>query len=327
MVAAGVQRVTLASDDPAVVALQIIDDWDETNRAAVNPIVGQAGIAAGAGIVGVTVPRVTLASDDPAVAALQIMDDWDDNYRAAVNTIAGQVGVAGGSGIVSVLTQRVVLATDVALPAGTNAIGKLSANTGIDIGDVGVLSIAAGDNNIGNVDVVTLPNVTLAAGTNTNEVVGDAAHDAVIAGNPVAIGVRANANEPATPVADGDATHLWADLLGRLVVLTGHPSPEAPVTANGSASGLSVIATPGASLSLHICKVCITNRAAAENVVSLRDGAAGTIRTTINCAADGGGANLDYGARGWKLTANTALVADIASASADINVLEYYIAA
>jgi hypothetical protein len=43
------------------------------------------------------------------------------------------------------------------LPAGTNAIGKLAANTGVDIGDVDILSIAAGDNNIGNVDIVTVP--------------------------------------------------------------------------------------------------------------------------------------------------------------------------
>lgn len=46
-----------------------------------------------------------------------------------------------------------------ALPAGSNAIGKLAANNGVDIGDVDVKSIAAGDNNIGNVDVVTLPTI------------------------------------------------------------------------------------------------------------------------------------------------------------------------
>ena len=155
---------------------------------------------------------------------------------------------------------------------------------------------------------------------------GKAAHDAVISGNPVQLGARANLNEPAV-VADGDVTHLWADLLGRLVVLPGHPNPEVPVTANGSAAGLSVIAAPGASLSLYICKVTVMNRAAAETVISLREGAAGSIRTTLNAAADGGGANLDYGARGWKLPANTALVADIGAASADINVTEYYIAA
>jgi len=47
-----------------------------------------------------------------------------------------------------------------ALPAGTNAIGKLAANNGVDIGDVDVKSIAVGDNNIGNVDVVTLPTIS-----------------------------------------------------------------------------------------------------------------------------------------------------------------------
>lgn len=58
----------------AVTALQIIDDWDETNRAAVNLIASQAGITGGAGAVGANTPRVTLASDDPAVALLTTMD-------------------------------------------------------------------------------------------------------------------------------------------------------------------------------------------------------------------------------------------------------------
>ena len=40
-----------------------------------------------------------------------------------------------------------------ALPAGTNAIGKLAANSGVDIGDVDVLSIAAGANLIGDVGI------------------------------------------------------------------------------------------------------------------------------------------------------------------------------
>lgn len=42
-----------------------------------------------------------------------------------------------------------------ALPAGTNAIGKLAANSGVDIGDVDVTSIAAGSNLIGNVGIGT----------------------------------------------------------------------------------------------------------------------------------------------------------------------------
>lgn len=67
------------------------------------------------------------------------------------------------------------------LPAGTNAIGKLAANSGVDIGDVDVTSLPslpAGTNNIGDVDVLTLPalptgsnvigQVTANAGTNLN---------------------------------------------------------------------------------------------------------------------------------------------------------------
>lgn len=111
-VGTGTQRMTLASDDPAVTALQIMDDWDESDRAKVNLIVGQAGIAAGAGAVGATVPRMTLASDDPAVTALQIIDDWDESDRAKINPIVGQAGVAAGAGAVGATTQRVTLASD-----------------------------------------------------------------------------------------------------------------------------------------------------------------------------------------------------------------------
>lgn len=77
-------------------------------------------------------------------ASASVLDDWDETNRAAVNTISGQVGVQGNSGAVSANTQRVVLATDVALPAGTNAIGKLAANSGVDIGDVDVTSAVSG---------------------------------------------------------------------------------------------------------------------------------------------------------------------------------------
>jgi len=57
------------------------------------------------------------------------LDDWDETNRAAVNTIAGQIGVQGASGTVTALTQRVVLATDVALPTGTNILGRVGHDT------------------------------------------------------------------------------------------------------------------------------------------------------------------------------------------------------
>jgi len=62
-VAANTPRTTLASDDPAVVALQVIDDWDESDRAKVNPIAGQAGVQGGSGTVTALTQRVVLATD------------------------------------------------------------------------------------------------------------------------------------------------------------------------------------------------------------------------------------------------------------------------
>ena len=63
--------------------------------------------------------------------------------------------------------QKVVSSTGqvadiVQLLAGTASIGKLAANSGVDIGDVDVTSISAGDNNIGNVDLAS----AIPAGTN-----------------------------------------------------------------------------------------------------------------------------------------------------------------
>lgn len=115
--AASSRPVALSNEDLTQItgtatSLAIIDDWDESDRAKVNVIVGQAGITAGAGAVAANTPRVTHASDDPAVTALQIIDDWDETDRAKVNLIVGQAGVAAGAGAVGATTQRVTLASD-----------------------------------------------------------------------------------------------------------------------------------------------------------------------------------------------------------------------
>lgn len=111
--------------------------------------------------------------------------------------------------------------------------------------------------------------------------------------------------------------------------VTLHPTPEAPVTVNATASGnTTVIAAPGASLSLYICKASVHNRDAANVVVALQDGAGGTSRWRAELAAEGGGALIDFGARGWKLTANTLLNVNLSAVgSVDVNVTDFYIAA
>ena len=97
------------------------------------------------------------------------------SVKAALRAIATALGVTAldlGSGTAGTRTLRVyqdpasqnangqttganstpvVWASDIALPAGTNAIGKLAANSGVDIGDIDVTSISAGENHLGEV--------------------------------------------------------------------------------------------------------------------------------------------------------------------------------
>lgn len=79
----------------------------------------------------------------------------------AVCTNAGTFAVqAAQSGTWNIGTVTAVTGITNALPAGTNAIGKLAANSGVDIGDVDVTSIAAGTNTIGG--VISQPSTTAA---------------------------------------------------------------------------------------------------------------------------------------------------------------------
>jgi hypothetical protein len=107
-----VVRGTGSDSNAAATSLAIMDDWDESDRAKVNLIVGQAGVTAGAGAIAANTPRATLASDDPAVASLGVIDDWDESDRAKVNLIVGQAGVAAGAGTAGATTQRMTLASD-----------------------------------------------------------------------------------------------------------------------------------------------------------------------------------------------------------------------
>jgi hypothetical protein len=146
------------------------------------------------------------------------------------DTAASSSGTDGDFSTLNVnATGRLYTSTtvDAALPAGTNNIGDVDVLTlpaipagNNNIGDVDIASIAAGDNNIGNVDVVTLP--ALPAGTNN---IGDvdvltlpgAAHDAAISGNPVRIAGRAMTADY-TSVASGDTADLLCTLNGKQVI-------------------------------------------------------------------------------------------------------------
>ena len=117
----------------------------------------------------------------------------DDALDAAISGSELQVDVVG------------------ALPAGTNAIGKLAANSGVDIGDVDILSIAAGDNNIGNVDVLSV--IPGTGATNLGKAI-DTATGATDTGI-LALATRDDALSALTPI-DCDNVQLRTDANGAL---------------------------------------------------------------------------------------------------------------
>ena len=98
--------------------------------------------------VSVDAGSVTLTAGDIQIGAVEIKNAADDT-RAKVLAASTAAGATDTPLVVA-------LHPSSPLGAGSAAIGKLAANTGVDIGDVDVTSIAAGDNNIGNVDVVTV---------------------------------------------------------------------------------------------------------------------------------------------------------------------------
>lgn len=157
---------------------------------------------------------------------------------------------------------------------------------------------------------------------------GKTPHDDPVDGNPLLVGFYASLDEPTEVSGDGDSVRAWGDRFGRQVVLIGHSDPEPPASVNATASGnTTVIAAPGASVSLHICKGSIHNADNSNVTVQLQDGAGGTTRWAAELASQGGGSLFDFGARGWKLTANTLLNINLSgSGDVRINVTEYYIA-
>jgi len=183
----------------------------------------------------------TLAADDitsvlyQRVKLVEGADGVNDGDVSAANPLPVELRDADGTAAADItsikaaveLIDNAVSGTELqvdivaALPAGTNAIGKLASNTGVDIGDV---------------DVLSLP-----ASTNTIEVVGDAAENAAVAGNPVLSGGRYDLT-PRT-LGDGDVGAIALDADGAVQVADGGNSLtiDGTVTANLSATDNAVL--------------------------------------------------------------------------------------
>ena len=267
------------------------DPTGTTTQPVSGTVTANLGTIAGAAL------ETTLGSVKTAV---ELIDNAVSGAGFNVTQLGG-AAVPIGAGLEATAV-RVTLPTDgtgvVKLGAGTAEIGKLAAGSA-NIGDVDILTIAAGDNNIGNVDVVTMPNVTLNAGTNTNEVVGDAAHDAAIAGNPVRVGLRA-VSADITAVTTGDTCDAISDLVGKQVVLP-YAIPEnfikgATAAITGTAA-TEVFAAQAAGIRSHLTQITVTNsHATVGTVVEIWDGitATGTLMHRGYAAPAGGGFSCSF---------------------------------
>ena len=143
-----------ADTDAIKTSVQLLDNAVDGNYLNVNANIAGTDFVGGAGSVGGGVQRVTLASDDPAVvdlAAIEVL-----LTAANVDHAANEVLLTGIDADTNAIKTAVEiidnaisgseLQVDVvaSLPAGSAAIGKLAANSGVDIGDVDVTSIVPG---------------------------------------------------------------------------------------------------------------------------------------------------------------------------------------
>lgn len=196
---AGTQRVTIATNDVVPISgtltaiTNVVHVDDNTGSLTVDnngTFVVQATIAAGATNIA-KAEDVGSANADVGVPAMAIRkatpantSDADGDYEM-LQMSAGRLWTSA--------------TIDAALPAGTNAIGKLSANSGVDIGDVDITSIAAGTNRLGSVRLVDSSDadLTAAKGSQTSRAVG--VQNLIDAG-------RTNLNFYATTAAAGSTT-------------------------------------------------------------------------------------------------------------------------
>lgn len=140
------------------------------------------------------------------------------------------------------------------------------------------------------------------------------------------VAVQTDGTDPTAVSAEGDAAALRTDMNRILLVNQTHPRGSTVSADYASAqTNVSVIAAPGASLSIYITDIMLSNGATAGNV-TLLDGSGGTVKWEAYPAINGG-AVLTGLRQPIKLTANTALCLTSTTVTTHSIFIGYYIAA
>lgn len=230
---------------------------------------------------------VTNAGLTELAAAINASSQMDVNIAASGATVpvsnAGLTELAAAINASSQMDVNIA-ASGATVPisnAGITTIAGAVSGTEMQV-DV-VAALPAGTNNIGDVDVLTIPGI-----------VGTIADDATTPGSPVMIGGTAKETDGTTPgtvSAEDDVARLITDRNRRLLVNTAHPFLwKANENHSSAQTNNALKAAPGSGLSLYITDIIISNGATAGTVKLVEDtgGTPADIAGPYYFAANGG---------------------------------------
>lgn len=261
-----------------------------------------------------------------ALTSLQLIDDvvyTDDTSTHATGTSKGilMMGAATPTdtavnandigALAMTLNRELLVQVNTALPAGSNAIGKLAANTGVTIGAV---EIAASQ---------TLATVTTVS-TLTTLTGGGIAHDSPDSGNPIKVGAKAVSTlATATMVSAADRTDAVSDVDGSIITRMNFPlgdlKSDAASNTDGASTASSVF-TAVASTRNYITGIHVyrTDTGTTPIYIDFRDGTAGSVLWRQVLPPNGGSITMNSGVPFFRTTANTALAYDVSAATTTV---------
>lgn len=226
-------------------------------------------IAAGGGVEAGAL-RVTLASDSTGVVSV------DDNGGAL--TVDGTVAVTNADiGTIAGAVAGTEMQVDIvgALPAGTNAIGTLAANSGVDIGDVTVNNATIAVTQSGTWDEVGINDSGNSITVDNGGTFAVQAASTVADGANVTLGAKADAKSTAT-----DTTAISVMSVLKQISASVQAPPSQAVTNAGTFA-----VQAAATLAAETTKVIGTVNVAASQTIGVTQATAGNLNCTEASAA------------------------------------------